>query len=101
MEHHGSRWLCCYIHYMVRLYSGPYQDWVLCERYHGLKLVRPARYGRYWHGSLSYSFTNFQGLVIKYKKASTSPVAQLAKNLPAMQETPFRCLGWEDPMEKG
>ena len=29
VEHCGSRWLCCYIHYMVRLYSGPYQDWVL------------------------------------------------------------------------
>ena len=97
VEHHGSRWLCCYIHYMVRLYSGPYQDWVLCERYHGLKLVRPAGYGRYWHGSLSYSFTDFQGLVIKYKKASTSLVAQLAKNLPAMQEVPVQFLGWEDP----
>ena len=101
MEHRGSRWLCCYIHYMVRLYSGPYQDWVLCERYHDLKLVRPAGDGRYWHGSLSYSFTDFQGLAIKYKKASASLVAQLAKNLPVMQETPVRCLGWEGPVEKG
>ena len=87
MEHRGSQWLCCYIHYIVRLYSGPYQDWVLCERYYGVKLVRPAGDGRYWHGSLSYSFTDFQGLAIKYKKASTSLVAQLAKNLLAMQET--------------
>ena len=23
------------------------------------------------------------------------------KNLPAMQETWVRCLGWEDPLEKG
>ena len=30
-----------------------------------------------------------------------SPVAQLVKNLPAMQETPIRFLGWEDPLEKG
>ena len=28
-------------------------------------------------------------------------VAQLVKNLPSMQETWVRSLGWEDPMEKG
>ena len=27
-------------------------------------------------------------------------IAQLVKNLPAMQETPIRFLGWEDPLEK-
>ena len=27
--------------------------------------------------------------------------AQLVKNLPAMQETPVRFLGQEDPLEKG
>jgi len=31
----------------------------------------------------------------------TSLVVQLAKNLPAMRETPIRSLGWEDPPEKG
>ena len=30
-----------------------------------------------------------------------SPVAQLVKNPPAMQETWVRSLGWEDPLEKG
>ena len=30
-----------------------------------------------------------------------SLVAQLVKNLPAMQETLVRFLGWEDPLEKG
>ena len=30
-----------------------------------------------------------------------SLVVQLVKNLPAVQETPFRFLGWEDPLEKG
>ena len=30
-----------------------------------------------------------------------SPVAQLGKNPPAMQETWVRSLGWEDPLEKG
>ena len=30
-----------------------------------------------------------------------SLVAQLVKNLPAMQETWVQSLGWEDPMEKG
>ena len=28
-------------------------------------------------------------------------VAQLVKNLPAMQETWVRSLGWEDPLENG
>ena len=28
-------------------------------------------------------------------------IAQLVKNLPAMQETWVRSLGWEDPLEKG
>ena len=30
-----------------------------------------------------------------------SLVAQLVKNLPAMQETWVQSLGWEDPLEKG
>ena len=30
-----------------------------------------------------------------------SLVAQLVKNLPAMQETWIQFLGWEDPLEKG
>ena len=30
-----------------------------------------------------------------------SVVAQLVKNLPAMQDTRVRSLGWEDPLEKG
>ena len=29
-----------------------------------------------------------------------SLIAQLVKNPPAMQETPVRFLGWEDPLEK-
>ena len=28
-------------------------------------------------------------------------MAQMVKNLPAMQETQVRSLGWEDPLEKG
>ena len=30
-----------------------------------------------------------------------SLVAQMVKNLPAMQETWFQSLGWEDPLEQG
>ena len=29
------------------------------------------------------------------------PVAQLVKNLPAVQETWVKSLGWEDPLQKG
>ena len=31
----------------------------------------------------------------------TSLVAQMVKNLPAVQESQIRSLGWEDPLEKG
>ena len=30
-----------------------------------------------------------------------SLIVQLVKNLPVMQETLVRFLGWEDPLEKG
>ena len=36
---------------------------------------------------------------LSFKRASL--VAQLVKNLPAMQETPVQVLGWEDALEKG
>ena len=32
--------------------------------------------------------------------SGTSLVAQLIKNLPAVQETQIQSLGWEDPLEK-
>ena len=34
-------------------------------------------------------------------ESRTSLVAQMVKNLPAMQETQVRSLGWEDPLDKG
>ena len=39
------------------------------------------------------------GYTLQYSWASL--MAQLVKNPPAMQETWFRSLGWEDPLEKG
>ena len=39
------------------------------------------------------------GYPVQYSRASL--VAQLVKNLPAIQETWVRSLGWEDPLEKG
>ena len=39
------------------------------------------------------------GCPLQYSWASL--VAQLVKNLPAMQETWVQSLGWEDPLEKG
>ena len=37
--------------------------------------------------------------MIGWERASL--VAQTVKNLPAMQETRVRSLGWEDPLEEG
>ena len=39
--------------------------------------------------------------VLKSRDNGTSLVAQLVKNLPAMQETLVRFLGQKDPLEKG
>ena len=39
------------------------------------------------------------GYPLQYSWASL--IAQLVKNVPAMQETYVRSLGWEDPLEKG
>ena len=35
-----------------------------------------------------------------WSRFGASLVAQMVKNLPAMQETRVRSLGWEDPLEK-
>ena len=44
---------------------------------------------------MSYRISSFYG------EALASLVAQLVKNLPAMQESPVQFLGQEDPLEKG
>ena len=36
-----------------------------------------------------------------WPEANVSTVAQTVKNLPAMQETSVRFMGWEVPLEKG
>ena len=40
-------------------------------------------------------------LLTPFKAEYLSLVAQMVKNLPAMQETWVRSLGWEDPLEEG
>ena len=42
-----------------------------------------------------------EGIGYPLQYSWTSLVAQLIKNLPAMQETWVQSLGWEDPLEKG
>ena len=45
---------------------------------------------------------HFQMILLTTRLAfRTSLIAQLVKNLPAMQETLVQFLGWEDPLEKG
>ena len=45
--------------------------------------------------------TATETICCNYGSSRASLVAQLVKNLPAMQETPVRSLGREDPLEKG
>ena len=42
-----------------------------------------------------------EGIGYPFQYPWASFVAQLVKNLPAMQETWIRSLGWEDPLKKG
>ena len=42
-----------------------------------------------------------EGMNYPLQYSWASLVAQLVKNLPAMQETWVPSLGWEDPLEKG
>ena len=48
-------------------------------------------------GDLSFKAT-YQSFLLKYR---ASLIAQLVNNLPAMQETPVRFIGWKDHLEKG
>ena len=40
-------------------------------------------------------------LIFRLLHVACSLIAQLVKNLPAVQETPVQFLGWEDLLEKG
>ena len=42
-----------------------------------------------------------EGIHYPLQYSWASLVAELVKNPPAMWETWVRCLGWEDPLEKG
>ena len=46
---------------------------------------------------IAYSYL----IKVIYIVMRASLIAQLVKNLPAMQETPVQFLGQEDPLEKG
>ena len=45
--------------------------------------------------------TNLIFLSLESLKEKASPMSQMVKNLPAMQETPVQSRGWKDPLEKG
>ena len=50
--------------------------------------------------NIIYSIIIYVILPTSLSFSMASLVTQLVKNLPAMQETPVRFLGWEDPLEK-
>ena len=57
--------------------------------------------GESWRGSVFRYLKTLQVREMLYFSFLTSLIAQLVKNVPAMQETPVRFLGQEDPLEKG
>ena len=46
-------------------------------------------------------YLSFQLILADMDALQASLVAQMVKNLPAMQEIQFQYLDWEDPLEKG
>ena len=48
-----------------------------------------------------FEYFRFQNNPLKLHLIRASLVAQMVKNLPAMQETWVQSLGWEDALEKG
>ena len=50
---------------------------------------------------LTHMFIKIFHSLLKMGILIVALIAQLVKNLPAMQETLVRFLGWEDPLEKG
>ena len=57
-------------------------------------------------GSSSFSVISFCLFILftwlaPYSNIWSSLLAQMVKNLPAVQESQFRSLDWEDPLEKG
>ena len=59
-----------------------------------------ATFGIFAHIELFVVFEiHITGHPVFYQVASL--IAQLVKNPPAVQETPVRFLGWEDPLDKG
>ena len=57
--------------------------------------------GESWRGSVFRYLKTLQVREMLYFSFLTSLIAQLVKNLPAMQETLVRFLVQEDPLEKG
>ena len=56
-----------------------------------------------WGREVSLAFCSMQDAELKgriYYISWASLIAQLVKNLPAMQEIQVGFLGWEDPLEK-
>ena len=94
----------------VQLFAAPWT--IACQAPLSMEFFRQG----YWSGLLVPSPGDLPDPGIELGSTGRSPgerigyslqyswaflVAQLVKNLPAMQETWVRSLGWEDPLEKG
>ena len=81
------------IPWTVAYQAPPSTEFSRQEYWSGLPFPSPGDHG------VTKSWTRLSNLHFKVEKASL--VAQAVKNLPAVQETWVRSLGWEDPLEKG
>ena len=94
------------------------QGWFSCRTHRfetisvlGTLLIRASRHGVQTHAlAVTLPWTIREGtdgcrcvasIIPRRCPSVASPVVQLVKNLPAMWKTWVRCLGLEDPLEKG
>ena len=66
-----------------------------------LQLINEEGMIEYYHSAILTEIIDLRKELVSAQSRQVSLVAQMVKNLPVMQETQVRSLGWEDPLEKG
>ena len=65
-----------------------------------LQLINEEGMIEYYHSAILTEIIDLRKELVSAQSRQVSLVAQMVKNLPVMQETQVRSLGWEDLLEK-
>ena len=100
----ASRITLCYEPALYSLQSGPGWHWdsLITFSFPDSSVGKESTYNAGDPGSIPGSGRSTgAGIGYPFQYSWASLVAQLVKNLPAMRETRFQSLDWENPLEKG